>query len=75
MGKLIWRILFLAVTLVALALECFAAWDGNPQTDPWTYLIVSYIPSEVFAFVFGGLVVWLTVHFGRRYLDKRRSKS
>ena len=68
-----WRVAFLAVTAVAIVMECWASWDGNPNTDPWTDLIVAYIPDEVTMLAIGGLSLWLLVHFGKRYW-KRRSR-
>ena len=70
-----WRLSFLGLTGLVLGMECFAAWDGNTDTDPWTELIVAYIPDEVAAVGIGGLSLWLMVHFGRRYLRKARSKE
>jgi hypothetical protein len=70
--RAVFTVAFLAVTAVALVMECWASWDGNAGTIPWTYLIVRYVPGEVFAFGFGGLVVWLTVHFALRYAHRRR---
>lgn len=67
-----WRIGFLAVTALALVMELVASFDGNDQTDPWTDLIVSYIPMEITAVAIGGLALWLVVHFGIRYRRRRR---
>lgn len=69
-----WRVAFLGLTAVVLGMEVFAAVDGNEQTDPWTDLIVTYIPGELFALAFTGLAGWLGVHFGRRYLARRRER-
>lgn len=68
-----WRAAFLAVTALAVVMELVAALDGNPATDPWTDLIVAYVPAEVAALVFGTLAVWLPVHFWRRYRRRQRS--
>jgi len=66
-----WRVAFLAVTAMALLMELFASFDGNPNTDPWTELITTYIPAEIAFAAIGALCLWLVVHFGRRYLRKR----
>lgn len=68
-----WRIAFLAVTGVALAMELVASFDGNPETDPWTQLIVTYVPMEITVAAIGGLSLWLAVHFGIRYWRAARS--
>jgi hypothetical protein len=68
-----WRLAFLGVTALAIVMECWASWDGNPQTDPWTDIIVAYVPGEITALVIAGLAGWLAVHFGLRYWRKRRT--
>lgn len=67
-----WRWGFLGVTVVAIALELVAAFDGSPQTEPWTDLIVTHVPGEVTALAIGALALWLPVHFGLRYWRKRK---
>lgn len=69
----LWRTGFLSVTALALIAECAAAWDGNPNTDPWTDLITTYIPWQVALAVFGALVLWVPTHFVVAY--RRRAKS
>lgn len=69
-----WRVAFLGLTAVVLGMEFWAAWDGDEDTDPWTNLITTYIPAEVFALVFTGLVGWIAVHFGVRYWRKAKAK-
>lgn len=70
-----WRTSFLAVTALALGMEIFASADGDEQTDPWTDMIVTYVPGEVTTAAIGGLTLWLMVHFGKRYLNKRKSDT
>lgn len=67
-----WRLAFLGVTALAIVMELWASFDGNPGTDPWTDLIVAYIPAEITALAIAGLAGWLAVHFGLRYWRKRR---
>lgn len=64
---------FLTVTAAAIGLELWASFDSSPATEPWTDLIVTYVPGEVTAVAIGGLSLWLVVHFGRRYLRKHRN--
>lgn len=68
----LWRFGFLTVTVLALIMECAAAWDGNPNTDPWTDLITTYIPWQVALAIFGALVLWVPTHFIVAY--RRRAK-
>lgn len=65
-----WRIGFLGVTALAIGAELWASFDGNDQTEPWTDLIVAYVPGEVTALAIGGLATWLAVHFIKRYGQK-----
>lgn len=68
-----WRAGFLTVTALAIVAELVASFDKSDETDPWTDLIVEYVPGEVTAVLIGGLAVWLPVHFGLRYW--RRAKN
>lgn len=68
----LWRAGFLGVTVLAVVLELVAAFDGSDATDPWTDLIVTYIPWEITAVLIGGLAFWLPLHFGVRYWRRRR---
>lgn len=56
-------------------MELWASFDGNPATDPWTDLIVAYIPMEITALAVGGLSLWLAVHFGLRYWRRRKANT
>lgn len=69
-----WRIAFLGLTVAVLGLEIWASADGNPNTDPWTDLIVRHVPGELTALAIGGLCLWLAAHFGIRYLRKHRQE-
>lgn len=68
-----WRIAFLGLTAVVIGMEIWASADGDPNTDPWTDLIVAYVPGEVTALAIAGLCGWLAVHFGVRYWRKRKA--
>jgi hypothetical protein len=71
-----WRSVgFLAATAALVGWECFASWDGDPGTSPWTDLIVTYVPGEVAAVLLGALIAWLPVHFGLRYYRKARGRQ
>lgn len=70
-----WRAAFLSVTALAIVLELVAVLDGRPDTEPWTDLIVTYVPMEVTALAVAGLSGWLAVHFGVRYWRRRRPPS
>jgi len=64
---------FLGLTALVLGMEVWASVDGDPETDPWTDLIVQYIPGEVTAVLIGGLALWLPVHFGLRYWRRHKA--
>lgn len=68
--RTVWRVLFLGVTGLAVGMEVWASADGDSTTDPWTDLIVAYVPGEVTAAGIGALALWLGVHFWRRYRRK-----
>lgn len=69
-----WRsIVFLGATTAVLGWEVYASWDSDPDTCPWTDLIVTYLPGEVTAVLIGGLLAWLPLHFAIRY--RRRGKT
>lgn len=68
----VWIAGFLGVTAGALTAECWASWDTDPDTVPWTELIVTYVPDELALFVIVGLIGWVPVHFVRRYRRKNR---
>ena len=70
-----WRAGFLLVTAGALVMECAAAWDGNPNTDPWTDLITTYIPWQVALAAFGALVIWVPTHFWVAYRRRMQARS
>lgn len=71
-----WRSVgFLAATAALVGWECFASWDGDSETSPWTDLIVTYIPGEVTAVLLGALIAWLPIHFGLRYYRKARGRN
>lgn len=58
---------FLVVTGAAIGWELVASFDHDPNTWPWTDLIVHYVPPEITALILGGLIFWLPVHFTLRY--------
>lgn len=68
-----WRLAFLGLTAVVLGMELVASFDRDPNTDPWTDLIVAYVPVEVTALAIAGLSGWLAVHFSMRYWRKRKA--
>lgn len=75
MTKAGWRWAFLGLTALVLGMEVWAGFDKSDQTDPWTDLIVAYIPGEVTALAITGLFGWLVVHFGVRYWKKHRAAT
>jgi hypothetical protein len=71
-----WRnVAFLSATATVLAWELVASFDGDPETMPWTDMIVKYVPGEVTAAAIGALCLWLPVHFGLRYYRQGRNRK
>lgn len=64
---------FLTITALAVGWELFASFDGSTDTEPWTNLIVEYVPDEVTFAAIGALVLWLPIHFMIRY--RRKAKA
>lgn len=69
-----WRVAFLGLTTLVLGMELWAGFDGNASTDPWTDMLVAYVPAEVVFAAIGALALWLPVHFGIRYVRKHRAE-
>ena len=67
MEKKWWTILFLGITALAIFLELFAVYDGDPNTLPWTSYIATYIPVWVGLPLIVLLAIWLVIHFIIRY--------
>jgi hypothetical protein len=70
--RAVWTLAFLGVTTVAIIAELWASFDSDPQTDPWTDLIVRHIPAEITFALIGALCLWLPLHFWIRYRRKQR---
>jgi hypothetical protein len=75
MRRRYWLVAFLGITAVAIGMELWASFDGDPSTDPWTDLIVRYIPWEITAVLVGALMLWLPLHFGWRYWRRRERRE
>ena len=73
-----WTRLWITWVLVAIggffAIEIPAVLNSEAG-DTLTEHVVQYVPGEPLVAVFGGLVVWLSVHFGTRYAKKRKDRS
>lgn len=67
-----WRIGFLGVTGLAIAMELFSIFDGNPNTTSWTYNIVTYIPEPIFWTVLVGGIAWVVNHFKHHYKKAKK---
>lgn len=67
MKRSLWIGSFLTVTVAAVGMECWAAWDHSSNTVPWTDLIAGNIPKGITMAVIGILIVWLPSHFRSRY--------
>ena len=67
-----WRWGFLSVTAAAIAMELLAVFDNNDNTEPWTTLIITYIPSWIGLPLIGGFAIWLFHHFYKWYKVKNK---
>lgn len=68
----LWRLGFLGVTVLALTGELVASFDSSEETEPWTVLIITFIPWEVGVAALGALVLWVPIHFYVRYRKKHK---
>lgn len=66
-----WTVAFLSVTAVAVGMEGYAAADGNPDTDPWTFLIVDHLPAGLTFAAIAALTAWLGPHFAAAYRARK----
>ena len=73
-----WQRLWITWLLVAVggffAIEIPAVLNSEGG-DTLTENVVAHVPGEPLVAVFGGLVVWLSVHFATRYAKKRKDRS
>jgi hypothetical protein len=73
MSRTAWVTAFLSGTALILTAELWASFDDDPNTDPWTDLIVAYVPAEITFAAIGALALWLPIHFAIRYKRRRDS--
>jgi hypothetical protein len=73
-NRWLFRVPFLSFTALAIITECWFAWDGDPQTEPWTDLLTAYVPAEVTFAAIGALALWVPIHFGIRYWRKAQNR-
>jgi len=66
-NKTKWNISFLGVTVLVIIMELFAIFDNNPNTAPWTTLIINNIPSWAFFSFLGAFAFWVFGHFAKGY--------
>ena len=69
-----WLVWAVAVIASFFAVELPAVLNDQ-HGDTLTENVVTHVPGEPLVAVFGGLVVWLAVHFGTRYAKKRRTNQ
>jgi len=67
MKRGLWIGSFLTITVTAIGMECWAAWDQSSNTVPWTDLIADNIPKGITMAAIGILIAWLPSHFRSRY--------
>jgi hypothetical protein len=69
-----WRAVFLGSTAAVVAMELWAANNGNPDTEAWTTLACDHLPKELVWFLVAGTAGWLPVHFWMAY-QRRQTKD
>lgn len=74
-SKLIPRTVFLGLTALVLGMEIWFSADGNPNTEPWTVLIVDHFDGELIISAIGALTAWLFAHFIVRIIEKRKIRN
>ena len=62
-GRIVFRTVFLAVTVAAVGMELWAANDTSRDTEPWTQLAVDHLPAGLITLAVGALTAWLGPHF------------
>lgn len=63
--RVVWTIVFLGITLAAIAMEVVAGVFHPAGSIPWTEYLVRYVPWPVQLVAYVVLVVWLPFHFWR----------
>lgn len=64
-ARIVWTIVFLGVTLVAIVMEVVAGIFHPAGTIPWTEYLAQYVPWPVQLVAYVVLAVWLPFHFWR----------
>jgi putative Ca2+/H+ antiporter (TMEM165/GDT1 family) len=64
-SRIVWTVVFLGVTLVAIVMEVVAGIFHPAGTIPWTEYIAQYVPWPVQLIAYVALAVWLPFHFYR----------
>jgi len=63
--RVVWTVIFLGVTLVAIVMEVTAGLFHPAGTIPWTEYLARYVPWPVQLAAYVVLAVWLPFHFWR----------
>jgi hypothetical protein len=63
--RVVWTIVFLGITLVAIVMECVAGLLHPAGTIPWTEYLARYVPWPFQLLAYVALAVWLPFHFWR----------
>lgn len=65
---LAWVTGILGAFVVWLGMELVAVLDGKPWTEPFTDIVVGFIPAGVGIPLVTGFSTWLEIHFVSRWL-------
>lgn len=64
-ARIVWTVVFLGITLVAIVMEVVAGVWHVAGTIPWTEYLAQYVPWPFQLIAYVVLVVWLPFHFWR----------
>ena len=65
-----WTIGFLGGSLILVAMELWAIFDGKDSTTPWTSYFINFFPWYIGMPIVVGFASWLIYHFGYWYKIK-----
>lgn len=68
--RIVWTVIFLTITLVAIVMEVVAGIFHPAGTIPWTEYLAQYVPWPIQLAAYVAFAAWLPFHFWRA--DQKR---